>query len=159
MPNLADSLYQLVIALGELILALGALLVRYLPLAAWIAYWTFGVNWVRFRRVLLDGGWVGVVLLALVAILVWGTISPPASGTHSFLGLALNNLVGKTVLVTTLICIMFLCGSVQLSGFGGALLRLERQEALAELEAAQAAGHGHDGHAEPSHGHPAGSHH
>ena len=35
---------------------------------------------------------------------------------HPMLGMRLSNFVGKTVYVTTLICIMLLCGSVQLAG-------------------------------------------
>ena len=49
----------------------------YLALAAWIAFWVGAVNWVRLRNILLSGGWIGVVLIALMAVLVWGSIAPP----------------------------------------------------------------------------------
>jgi hypothetical protein len=43
-------------------------------------------------------------------------------------GLSLSNYVGKTVYVTALVCIMFLCGSVQLSGCCAACCRFEEDE-------------------------------
>ena len=91
-------------------------MIPWTPLIAWIAFWMFAVNWVKFRAVLLEGGWAGIVLFGFVTVLVWGTIAPPMGGTHNILGLGLSNYVGKTVYVTTMFCIMFLCGSVQLAG-------------------------------------------
>ncbi len=88
----------------------------YIALILWIAFWVGAVNWVRLRKILLEGGWTGLVLIAGLAILVWGCIAPPAGDTHSILGLELSNFVGKTVYVTGLICIMFICGSIQLAG-------------------------------------------
>ncbi|MGE0377016.1 MAG: hypothetical protein AB7Q45_16520, partial [Planctomycetaceae bacterium] len=73
----------------------------------------------NLRRVLLSGGWLGGLLIMLVAIVGWGSIAPPESGTHSLLGLTLSNFVGKTVYVTSLAVIALLCGSVQLSGLCG----------------------------------------
>ena len=116
MESLFDSLLQLFLALWDVVADIGLLLLPVIPLAAWIVFWLFGVNWVKLRQVLLQGGWIGVVLIGLVAVLIWGSIAPPPGGSHFILGLKLSNFVGKTVLVTTLFCIMFLCGSVQLSG-------------------------------------------
>ncbi|MGD9858063.1 MAG: hypothetical protein AB7U20_24220 [Planctomycetaceae bacterium] len=90
-----------------------------------MAFWTLAVNWVNLRRVLLSGGWLGGLLIMLVAIVGWGSIAPPESGTHSLLGLTLSNFVGKTVYVTSLAVIALLCGSVQLSGLCGSLARVE----------------------------------
>lgn len=148
MHALVESLLQLCTALGGLIVALGAVLLPFLPLAAWIAYWMFGVNWTKLRSVLLSGGWIGLLLLGGAAVLVWGTVAPPPAGAHHFLGLTVGNFVGKTVLVTTLVCIMFLCGSVQLSGFCGSLCKFE-EPALEPAHHGHAADHGHD----PGHGH------
>src|SRR4051794_928641 len=113
---LLESLHLLLVALGGLLVGLGSILVSFLPSAAWIAYWTFAVNWVKLRLVILRGGWIGVVLLGLLAVLVWGSVAPPTNGYHQFLGLTVGNFVGKTVLVTGLICLAFVCGAVQLSG-------------------------------------------
>ena len=87
----------------------------YLALAVWIAFWVGAVNWVRLRQILLSGGWIGVVFIALVTVLVWGSIAPPQDGVHYLLGLRVSNFVGKAVYVTGFICIMLICGSVQLA--------------------------------------------
>lgn len=121
MQALVNSVVQLFEALINLLGSLGLLIQPWLPLIAWIAFWLFAVNWVRLRRVLLDGGWIGLLLIGVVWVLIWGTVAPPesADGRHFLLGLSVGNFVGKTAYVTTLICIMLLCGSVQLSGFAG----------------------------------------
>lgn len=129
MTALDQSFIQLLTALGTLLVALGRVLLPFLPLAAWIAFWTLGVNWTKLRVVLLQGGWIGLLLIGAVAVLVWGTVAPPPSGSHHLLGLTLGNFVGKTVFVTTLICIMFLCGSVQLSGACGSLCQFDEPPA------------------------------
>jgi hypothetical protein len=86
----------------------------YLGLALWIIFCTGALNWVRLRRIILSGGWVGLLLIGLVAILVWGSIAPPEGGMHYILGAPIPNFYGKMVYVTGLICIMLLSGSVQL---------------------------------------------
>ncbi len=148
-----DAVLQNLIELGRdlavLIVSIGRVLVPLLPLVAWVAFWTFAVNWTKLRAVLLQGGWVGLVLLGFLAVLVWGTVAPPAAGAHQFFGLTLGNFVGKTVLVTALVCIMLLCGSVQLSGACGSLCRFEEP----------AEDDGHHGAAGDSHGAPAAAHH
>ena len=40
--------------------------------AIWIGFWMFAVDWTKLRRFMLEGGVVGVVLIALV---VWVNIS------------------------------------------------------------------------------------
>ena len=87
----------------------------YLGLAFWIIFCTGALNWVRLRRIILSGGWIGVLLIAFAAVIVWGSIAPPEGGKHFILGAPLSNFPGKMVYVTGLICIMFLCGSVQLA--------------------------------------------
>jgi hypothetical protein len=125
MTALDQSFIQLVTALAQLLVDLGRVLLPFLPLVAWIAFWTFAVNWTKLRVVLLHGGWVGLLLIGVVSILVWGTVAPPPTGAHHLLGLTLGNFVGKTVFVTALIFIMFLCGSFQLSGACGKLCRFD----------------------------------
>ncbi len=87
----------------------------YLALALWILFWTMAVNWVRLRHILLSGGWIGVLFIALMTVLVWGSVAPPESGSHYMLGLRVSNFIGKMVYVTGFICIMLICGSVQLA--------------------------------------------
>ena len=104
-----------------------------LGLLAWIVFWTFAVNWVKFRGMLQNGGIIGLLLVGVAAVLVWANIAPPAGGIHSLLGLEVSNYIGKTMYVTALYCIMFLCGSVQLSGFCAGCCQFEEDDA-AEAE-------------------------
>jgi len=127
--RLWDNLVNLLLALWGVLVALVELIAPWTPLIAWIAFWLFAVNWVKLREVMIRGGWIGVVLIGLVMVLVWGTVAPPEGGVHYILGLSLSNYVGKTVYVTVLLCIMFLCGSVQLAGFLPACCRFEEQPA------------------------------
>lgn len=130
--GLLESLVQLVTAVWGVLVAMVMLVLPWSPLIAWIAFWLFAVNWGKFRAVLLQGAWVGVVLLGLVTVLVWGTVAPPADGSHYMFGLTLTNYVGKTVYVTTLFCMMFLCGSVQLAGFCPGCCRFEEDDEPAD---------------------------
>jgi len=119
MLNLIDSLKHLFLALWELLASIGYLILPVVPLLLWIAFWTFAVDWVKLRAFLLKGGWISLVLLALVAVLVWGMVAPPEDGFHYILGKQLSNFVGKFVYVTGLVCIMLLSGAVQLAGVFG----------------------------------------
>lgn len=125
MIDLLLSLKTLLDAVLDVLVSLTGLLWPLLPLLAWIGFWLFAVNWVRLRQVLLSGGWIAMALMGLLAILIWGAISPPPDGAHHLLGLSLSNYVGKTVYVTSLFVIMLLCGSVQLSGACGNCCRFE----------------------------------
>jgi hypothetical protein len=136
-------------AVWQLVISILLLILPWTPLIAWLAFWLFAVNWVKLRAVMVQGGWIGVVAIGFLMILIWGVIDPPASGAHYLLGLTLSNFVGKTVYVTALLTIMFLCGSVQLSGACG------DWATFPEPVADDHHGHGHD-----SHGHaPVAAHH
>lgn len=130
MIDLLFSLKTLLDAVLDVLVSLGGVVWPLLPLLTWIGFWLFAVNWVRYRQVLLSGGWVGVVLIGLMTILIWGAIAPPPGGAHHILGLSLSNYVGKTVYVTSLFVIMLLCGSVQLSGACGNCCRFEDETPL-----------------------------
>lgn len=147
-----DVLMNAVALLGavwQLVISILLLILPWTPLIAWLAFWLFAVNWVKLRAVMVQGGWIGVIAIGFLMILIWGVIDPPASGSHYLLGLTLSNFVGKTVYVTALLTIMFLCGSVQLSGACG------DWAAFPEPVADDHHVHGHD-----SHGHaPAPAHH
>lgn len=125
MHELLDALGQFITATWNLLLKLVGVFTPhlgfYLFLVAWVAVWLIAVDWRRLRRVLSDHGWAGVLLIAFVVILVWGAVAPPVDhegGVHHIFGLKLSNYVGKTVFVTGLLCIMLLCGSVQLATGG-----------------------------------------
>lgn len=150
---LRDALGNLIVALWTVLTTSVDLLVPWLPLAAWIAFWLCAVNWRKLTPMLLEqGGIIGVLLLALMAILVWGTVAPPDGGQHFIAGLSVSNFVGKTVYVTALTVIAFLCGSVQVSGCCNLTAKIEEVEAtLAANAAADHDDHGHHGHHD-SHG-------
>ena len=168
MLELINHLRELLTASWNVIVTLLGLLMPWTPLIAWVAFWLLAVNWVKLRQVMILGGWIGVVFLGLMMILVWGVIAPPAGGTHHLFGLSVTNFVGKTVYVTALFTIMFLCGSVQLSGACGTLAQFPEDvpdddhghghDAHASHDGH--GDHGHDGHGHDSHGsvstHPAG---
>jgi hypothetical protein len=128
MENLFNSLLDLIIAVWNVVESLFHLVLPWTPLVAWVAFWLLAVNWVKYRAVLLKGGWTGLVFTALMMILIWGLIAPPADGVHHVFGLSLSNFVGKTVYVTALFSIMFLCGSVQLSGACGSLVCFKHED-------------------------------
>lgn len=119
--NLLTALYQVI---AELVSAIAPLL----PLLVWVAFWTLAVDWVKLRHFFLRGGWIALLLMMFVTILVWGVVAPPESGAHNMLGLSVSNFVGKTVYVTAIVVITFLCGSVQLSGICGSLCRFEDEK-------------------------------
>lgn len=117
MSELLISLSDLVVAAWSLLKAVSGLLLPWFPLAVWIGFWLCAVNWNKLREVLVSkGGLLGVLLIGAIWVLIWGVVAPPESGSHYFFGLTLSNFVGKLVYVTALFCLMFLCGSVQLSG-------------------------------------------
>jgi hypothetical protein len=141
MLELWNALLQFVVSVWDLLAAVGSLLLPWAPLAAWIAFWTFAVNWVKLRETLAKGAWVGVVLAAAVAVLVWGNVAP-GSGLFDFFGLKVSNFVEKTVYVSGLVCLMFLAGAVQLSGCCPGCCRFyEPAEPSEDHSAAHAAGH------------------
>ena len=113
MEQVLSALLEIIAGFWNLIVGLVTVVVPWTPLIAWICFWLFAVNWVKFREVMLKGGSIAVALIGVTMILVWGSVSP---SPHFFFDHEISNFVGKTVYVTALFCIMFLCGSVQLSG-------------------------------------------
>ncbi len=116
MDILLRSLLEFLLAGWDVLVAIWLLVVPWTPLAAWIGFWLFAVDWVRLRQVLLAGGWIPVLLIAIVMIFVWGAVAPPPQGVHHLFGLKVSNYVGKTVYVSGLFALMFLCGAAQLAG-------------------------------------------
>ena len=128
MENLLNSLLELVIAVWNVVESLFHLILPWTPLVAWVAFWLLAVNWVKYRAVILKGGWTGLAFIGLMMIMIWGLIAPPVDGVHHVFGLSLSNFVGKTVYVTALFSISFLCGSVQLSGACGSLICFKHED-------------------------------
>jgi hypothetical protein len=151
MQNLQNSLLELSFAIMDLVMVLGGIILPWLPLVAWLGFWLFAVNWTKLRVQLTQGGgWIGLLLIAIVWILVWGVVSPPVSGSYDLFGLRIGNFVGKTVYVTSLYCLMLLAGAAQLSGaFAN----------CCQFAEPASDDHGHGGHDNRGHGgHEAGGH-
>lgn len=148
MSELLISLSDLIVAAWSLLKAVSALLLPWFPLAVWIGFWLCAVNWVKLREVLVaKGGLLGVLLIGAVWVLIWDVVAPPEAGSHFILGLTVSNFVGKLVYVTALFCLMFLCGSVQLSGCCNQWCEVTMPDPHAHGD------HGHGGH--DAHGHAA----
>jgi len=126
--ELFQSLVNVFWSLLDVVVALVKVILPWLPLLAWLAYWSLAVNWAKATRILWKGGFIGVLLLMFVAVLVWGAVAPPVDGTHSLFGLAVSNYAGKFIYVTMLTCITLLCGSVQMSGTFGSLVDFSNEE-------------------------------
>jgi hypothetical protein len=152
MHELINNFQALFSASWNLIITLLGMMLPWTPLIAWVAFWLLAVNWVKLREVMIVGGWIGVVLLGVMMILVWGMVAPPLGGTHHLFGLNVTNFVGKTVYVTALFTIMFLCGSVQLSGACGKLAQFP-EEISDDGHGDAHGGHDDHGHGHDDHGH------
>ena len=151
MTELLVSLSDLVVAAWSLLKAVSGLLLPWIPLAVWIGFWLCAVNWNKLREVLVSkGGLLGVLLIGAIWVLIWGVVAPPESGSHYLFGLTLSNFVGKLVYVTALFCLMFLCGSVQLSGCCQQWCEVTMPDPHAHGD------HGHGGHGPDAHGSSAG---
>src|SRR5260221_9253419 len=151
MHTMLDAATQFGHSLWELLAAILAIAVPWTPLAAWIVFWLFAVNWVKLRETLAKGGWVGVVLIGAAMVLVWGSIFP-GSGAFDFFGLRVSNFVEKTVYVSGLFVMMFLAGALQLSGFCAACCQFDEPVLIAETHGDDA-GHAHEAGHDDSHGH------
>jgi hypothetical protein len=151
--ELLNSLQNLLLAVVELLAALVGTIAPWWPLIAWVAIWTFAVNWVKLRAVLLSRGFVGVLLIAFMSVLVWGIVAPPEGGSHHLLGLTVSNFVGKLMYVTALMVIALLCGSVQLSGAVDKYLHFVEplEDSHDDHGHGHDDGHGHDAHAGHAH--------
>lgn len=148
MFDVLESSLTLLVDLYELVFSVGLLLLPWLGLVAWLAFWLLAVNWTKFRPLLVEqGGWIGLLLMGLVWILIWGVVAPPASGSYHLFNLTLSNFVGKTVYVTSLLCVMLLAGGAQLSGMCEGWLNFP-PDVVDEPHA-----HGHESHGHDSHGH------
>ena len=138
MLELLNSLLNVVWSLLDVVIALVNVILPFLPLLAWIAYWSLAVNWAKTYDILRRGGYIGVILLMFISIVTWAAVSPPPEGTHSLFGLTVSNFVGKCIYVAMLACIALLCGSVQMSGTFGSLINFSDE---AEPESADAHAH------------------
>ena len=142
--NLIQSLVNVFWSLLDVVLALVHVILPWLPLIAWLAYWTFAVNWSKALPIIWRGGWIGIVLLMFIAMMVWGAVDPPVEN-HLIFGLKVGNYTGKFVYVTLLTCMALLCGAAQLSGYFGKLCDFPDPPEESHND------HSHDDHAHAAH--------
>jgi hypothetical protein len=143
--DLFTSLINVLWSLLDVVVNLVRVILPWLPLLAWVGFWTFAVNWAKAFPILRRGGFIGILLLMFVTVIVWGAVAPPVNGKHLMLGLSVSNYAGKFIYVTMLTCIALLCGSAQLSGAFGRLGEFPEEPAEDD--------HGHHGHNDHGHGH------
>lgn len=154
--DLIQALINLLQALLQVLGAAGGLLLPWLPLIAWALFWALAVNWQKLSNVIKSGAFLGIALIGLMAVLIWGCIAPPLDGKHYFeifqFRLGVSNFVGKLVYVVGLMVIMFAAGSCQLSGMFDGLVCFADDE-QEDDHGYDDHGHGHDSHGHDSHGH------
>lgn len=148
--DLCSSLINVLWSLLDVVVNLVRVILPWLPLLAWVGFWTFAVNWAKAFPILRRGGFIGILLLMFVTVIVWGAVAPPVNGKHLMLGLSVSNYAGKFIYVTMLTCIALLCGSAQLSGAFGRLGEFPEEPAEDD--------HGHHGHSDHGHGHDSHGH-
>lgn len=148
--DLFSSLINVLWSLLDVVVNLVRVILPWLPLLAWVGFWTFAVNWAKAFPILRRGGFIGILLLMFVTVIVWGAVAPPVNGKHLMLGLSVSNYAGKFIYVTMLTCIALLCGSAQLSGAFGRLGEFPEEPAEDD--------HGHHGHSDHGHGHDSHGH-
>lgn len=136
--ELFQSLVNVFWSLLDVVVALVKVVLPWLPLLAWIGYWSLAVNWAKSFDILRRGGFIGVLLLMFVAVIVWGAVAPPVDGVHTLFGLTVSNYAGKFIYVTMLTCIALLCGSVQMSGTFGSLIDFSSEDQVEDEHVAHA---------------------
>jgi len=113
-----------------------ALLNVLLPVALWMAFWLWCVNWQKTWPVLAGGAWAPVVLLMLVSAAVWSRIAP--SSCECLRIVTIPNFWWQLGSIGTLVCLALFSGWLQ--GYMG----WTPPEYAVEPPAAE--DHGHGGH-------------
>lgn len=162
--TLLHAFLNLLAAVLDVLAAVGQIVIPWLPLIAWTSFWALAVNWTKLSAVLRSGAFLGVAMISLLAVLIWGCVAPPLDGYHYFellgLRLSVSNFSGKLVYVTGLVVIMFAAGSAQLSGMFDGLICFAEDEPTDEHADHGHEDAGHGGHAQDHQGsgHVAGHH-
>lgn len=76
MTDLFETLVELVTVALRLVVEVLQLGLTWSLLLVWVAWWLWAVNWKKAWRVLADGAWAPVVLIALMVAGVWSQVRP-----------------------------------------------------------------------------------
>lgn len=80
--------WQVILGIWGLLVPIVRLILPLLPVALWLAFWTWAVDWKKFGPVLRAGGWAPVLLLCLISAAVWANVSPGVCNCLGFVTLA-----------------------------------------------------------------------
>jgi hypothetical protein len=108
-----------------------------IPVVLFAAFWLWAVDWQALRPLLTRGGWIGGLLIAVLAALVWTAIDGPARGPAIVFGLSVSPFVGKFVMVSGLVVLLQLCGAAQLAGLVSGPVEPTTEETSAALAASR----------------------
>ena len=154
MEPIGNTLWQLVLVLGQLFVEIGGLLLTWSLLIAWLSWWLWAVNWRKAWPQLASGGWAPVALLIVMAALVWASIAP--SNCDCLRVVMVPNFWWQLGGVSLLAAIALFCGWLQgVLGWYPAEIEIGPPAFVAaghphhEVEASHAHGHGEA--AEPEH--------
>jgi hypothetical protein len=111
MPSLLDSFAQLLTGLWNIVSVLFWLLVPWLPLGVWCAWWLWGVNWKHAWPVLARGAWAPALLLIYLVALVWSYLAP--SSCNCLVFMTIGNFWWQLGAVSALAALALLCGWLQ----------------------------------------------
>jgi hypothetical protein len=106
-----DTLGQLVVVLFNLVVDLLRLGLSWFLLLAWIAWWTFAVDWQKTWKVLAQGAWTPLVLLAGTGAFVWSRITPEKLNFANVV--VISNFWWQLLAVGLLVGLTLFCGWVQ----------------------------------------------
>jgi hypothetical protein len=95
---------------GELMSATD-LIVKLLPVLAFVAWCLWGIDWRKGWPILAMGGWIPLVLIAVMAGVVWSLVFPTPANVFGII--PIPNGLWQIGAVTLLVCLALACGWLQ----------------------------------------------
>jgi hypothetical protein len=138
------TLWAFLLTVLGLLGQLSLVLLPYLPLGLWCAFWLLCVNWKRLWPFLARGAWVAVVLLGLISALVWSKVDARTCNCLGFM--MLPNFWWQVGSVAALVGVALFFGWLQ------GVIRYSPPDINVEMPTGHD-GHGHDHHHGHAHGH------
>jgi hypothetical protein len=123
-PDVLATLWKLVVVLSTLTVDLLWLALIWSLLLAWVAWWTFAVNWEKTWKFLAQGAWVPLLMLCVGGAFVWSRIAPSKFNLLDLI--VVPNFWWQVLGVGTLLGLTLFCGWLQgVFGWTPAEVRLE----------------------------------